>query len=127
MAEVPKQAYTMGIRNIMAARKILLVATGISKAEALYNSLYGPITPKVPASVLQLHPDLTVVADEDALSMIRAKNENKNPEYNCRIKKDGFRFLPVQERRAIHFSFLLLSGFLHRQFSVRLLFRCNSI
>jgi glucosamine-6-phosphate deaminase len=73
MAEVPKQAYTMGIRNIMAARKILLVATGISKAEALYNSLYGPITPKVPASVLQLHPDLTVVADEDALSMIREK------------------------------------------------------
>ena len=73
MAEVPKQAYTMGIRNIMAAKKILLVATGTSKAEALYNSLYGPITPKVPASILQLHPDLTVVADEDALSMIRKK------------------------------------------------------
>ena len=73
MAEVPKQAYTMGIRNIMAAKKILLVATGTSKAEALYNSLYGPITPKVPASILQLHPDLTVVADEDALSMIREK------------------------------------------------------
>ena len=88
MAEVPKQAYTMGIRNIMAAKKILLVATGTSKAEALYNSLYGPITPKVPASILQLHPDLTVVADEDALSMIR-KKLNKNPEYNCRIKKDA--------------------------------------
>ena len=71
--EVPKQAYTMGIRNIMAAKKILLVATGTSKAEALYNSLYGPITPKVPASILQLHPDLTVVADDDALSMIREK------------------------------------------------------
>ena len=71
--EVPKQAYTMGIGNIMAAKKILLVATGTSKAEALYNSLYGPITPKVPASILQLHPDLTVVADEDALSMIREK------------------------------------------------------
>ena len=69
----PKQAYTMGIGNIMAAKKILLVATGTSKAEALYNSLYGPITPKVPASILQLHPDLTVVADEDALSMIREK------------------------------------------------------
>lgn len=73
MDEVPKQAYTMGIGNIMAAKKILLVATGTSKAEALYNSLYGPITPKVPASILQLHPDLTVVADEDALSMIREK------------------------------------------------------
>ncbi len=59
--------------NIMSAKKILLVATGTSKAEALYNSLYGPITPKVPASILQLHPDLTVVADEDALSMIREK------------------------------------------------------
>ena len=59
--------------NIRSAKKILLVATGTSKAEALYNSLYGPITPKVPASILQLHPDLTVVADEDALSMIREK------------------------------------------------------
>ena len=73
MDEVPKQAYTMGIKNIMAAKKILLMATGTSKAEALYNSLYGPITPNVPASILQLHPDLTVVADEDALSLIREK------------------------------------------------------
>ena len=63
----------MGIKNIMAAKKILLMATGTSKAEALYNSLYGPITPNVPASILQLHPDLTVVADEDALSLIREK------------------------------------------------------
>lgn len=59
--------------KLRTAKKILLVATGTSKAEALYNSLYGPITPKVPASILQLHPDLTVVADEDALSMIREK------------------------------------------------------
>ena len=71
--DVPTQAYTMGIKNIMAAKKILLVATGSAKADALYKSLYGPITPKVPASILQLHPDLTVVADEDALSMIREK------------------------------------------------------
>ena len=54
----------------MAAKKILLVATGTSKAEALYNSLYGPITPKVPASVLQLHNDVTLVADEAALSKV---------------------------------------------------------
>ena len=54
-------------------KKILLVATGTSKAEALYNSLYGPITPKVPASILQLHPDVTVVADEGALKLIREK------------------------------------------------------
>lgn len=73
MDEVPKQAYTMGIKNIMAARKILLVATGAAKAQALYDSLYGPITPNVPASILQLHNDVTVVADEDALSLIREK------------------------------------------------------
>ena len=73
MDEVPKQAYTMGIKNIMSAKKVLLIASGAGKAEALYNSLYGPITPNVPASILQLHPDLTVVADEDALSIIREK------------------------------------------------------
>lgn len=48
----------------MAAKKILLVATGSAKADALYKSLYGPITPNVPASILQLHQDVTVVADE---------------------------------------------------------------
>ena len=71
--DVPKQAYTMGIKNIMAAKKILLVATGSAKADALYKSLYGPITPNVPASILQLHSDVTVVADEEALSIIREK------------------------------------------------------
>ena len=73
MDDVPKQAYTMGIKNIMTAKKILLVATGEAKADALYKSLYGPITPKVPASILQLHPDVTVVADEGALKLIREK------------------------------------------------------
>ena len=73
MDEVPKQAYTMGIKSIIAAKKILLVATGSAKADALYKSLYGPITPNVPASILQLHQDVTVVADEDALSLIKEK------------------------------------------------------
>ena len=73
MDEVPKQAYTMGIKSIMAAKKILLVATGSAKADALYKSLYGPITPNVPASIIQLHQDVTVVADEDALSLIKEK------------------------------------------------------
>ena len=73
MDEVPKQAYTMGIKNIMEAKKILLVATGASKAQALYDSLFGPVTPKVQASILQLHNDVTVVADEEALSLIREK------------------------------------------------------
>lgn len=69
--EVPKQAYTMGIGTIMSAKKILLIASGAGKAQALYDSLMGPITPKVPASVLQLHNDVTVVADEEALSLIK--------------------------------------------------------
>lgn len=64
MDEVPKQAITMGIKNIMDAKKILLVATGEGKADALYKSLFGPITPQVPASILQLHSDVVVVADE---------------------------------------------------------------
>lgn len=75
MDDVPKQAYTMGIKNIMSAKKILLIATGESKAEALYQSFYGKITPNVPASILQLHNDVTVVADEAALSLIIKKGE----------------------------------------------------
>lgn len=73
MDEVPKQAFTMGIKNIMEAKRILLVATGEAKADALYKALYGPITPKVPASILQLHNDVVVVADEEAMSVIREK------------------------------------------------------
>lgn len=71
--EVPTHAYTMGIQNIMSAKKILLLANGESKAKALYDSFFGPITPSVPASILQLHGDVTVIADEAALSLIREK------------------------------------------------------
>jgi len=60
--DVPSQAITMGIKSIMLARKILLVASGTDKQEILEQALYGPITPEIPASILQLHPDLTVVA-----------------------------------------------------------------
>ena len=69
--EVPKYAYTMGIGSIMQAKKILLVASGKGKAQAIYDTICGPITPKVPASVLQLHPDVTIVADEDALALVK--------------------------------------------------------
>lgn len=71
MEDVPRYAYTMGIKNIMQARRILLIASGENKAEALYQALYGPITPAVPASILQLHNNVSVVADEDALSVCR--------------------------------------------------------
>lgn len=66
--EVPKQAYTMGIKSIMLAKKIVLIASGKGKAEILNKALNGPITPKVPASILQLHKELFVLADEEALS-----------------------------------------------------------
>lgn len=67
--EVPKQAYTMGIRTIMQAKKILVVVSGESKADIVSRAFFGPVTPEVPASILQMHPDVTVVCDEAALSM----------------------------------------------------------
>ncbi|HIQ74537.1 MAG TPA: glucosamine-6-phosphate deaminase [Candidatus Cottocaccamicrobium excrementipullorum] len=66
--DVPKQAYTMGIKTIMQAKKILLIASGEDKAQILHEALCGPVTPHVPASILQMHNDVTVVADEAALS-----------------------------------------------------------
>lgn len=68
--EVPKQAYTMGIGTIMKARKILLVVSGADKAQILHDVLCGPVTPQVPASVLQLHNDVVVVADEAAMAKL---------------------------------------------------------
>lgn len=68
--DVPRQAYTMGIKNIMHARKILMVVSGQDKAEILKKAIQGPITPQVPASILQLHQDMTLVADEAALSLM---------------------------------------------------------
>lgn len=69
--DVPKQAYTMGIKSIMSAKKILLVATGKAKANALAAALNGPVTSEVPASILQFHPNVTVVADSEALKNIK--------------------------------------------------------
>ena len=66
--DVPRQAYTMGIGTIMSAKKILVIVSGKSKAPAVKKAFFGPITPHVPASILQLHPDVTVIADADALS-----------------------------------------------------------
>ena len=64
--DVPTQAYTMGIGTIMKAKKILVIVNGAGKADILKEAFFGPITPKVPASVLQMHPDVTVIADETA-------------------------------------------------------------
>lgn len=68
--EVPRQAYTMGIGTIMRAKKILVIVSGGDKADIVSRAFFGPVTPKVPASVLQLHSDVTLVADEAALSKI---------------------------------------------------------
>ena len=68
--DVPRQAMTMGIKSIMMAKKILLMASGEGKAEALRLALTGPVTPEVPASILQLHPYVTLVADKAAASKL---------------------------------------------------------
>lgn len=68
--DVPKQAMTMGIRNIMNARKILVVVSGEDKAEIVKKAFTGPVTPYVPASILQLHPDVILVGDKAALSKL---------------------------------------------------------
>lgn len=66
--DVPRYALTMGIKSIMQARRVLLIASGEDKADAIHKSLFGPVTPHVPASILQMHNNLTVVADKAALS-----------------------------------------------------------
>ena len=68
--EVPRQAYTMGTRTIMHARKVLMVVSGKDKAEIIKKAFFGPVTPQVPASILQMHQNFVLVADEDALSLI---------------------------------------------------------
>jgi len=69
---VPRQALTMGIGCIMAARRILIVASGADKADAVYNAFCGSVDPHCPASILQFHNDVVLVADEAALSKLEA-------------------------------------------------------
>ena len=68
--DVPRQAYTMGIGTIMRAKKILLVVSGQDKAETVAKAFFGPVTPEFPASILQFHPDVTIVGDQAAFSKI---------------------------------------------------------
>ena len=68
--QVPCEAYTMGIGTIMKARAILVVASGVDKAQIVRDAFFGPVTPQVPASVLQLHPNVTVVVDAEAGSLL---------------------------------------------------------
>ncbi len=69
LEEVPTQAYTMGIQSIMMAKKVLIIVSGEAKADIVAKAFLGPVTPQVPASILQMHQDVTLVADEAALSV----------------------------------------------------------
>ena len=68
--DVPRQAYTMGIKSIMQARKVLMIANGANKADIIKQAFFGPVTPEVPASILQMHPDFVLVLDAEAASKI---------------------------------------------------------
>lgn len=67
---MPHYAYTMGIRNIMQARKIVVIVCGEDKADIIKKAFLGPVIPTVPAIILQMHHDVTVVGDEAAFSQI---------------------------------------------------------
>lgn len=69
-ADVPRQAYTMGIQNIMNAKKVLVVVSGEDKADIVAKEFAGPVTPQVPASILQMHEDVTLVGDKAALNKL---------------------------------------------------------
>ena len=67
-SDVPRYAYTMGILDIMQAERVVMVVSGAGKADIVREAFFGPVTPRVPASILQLHKNFTLVADEAALS-----------------------------------------------------------
>lgn len=73
LEEVPKYAITMGIKNIMRAKELLLIASGKEKADAVYQMIHGEVTSSLPASILQLHPNCTIILDEPAASKIQEK------------------------------------------------------
>lgn len=80
IADVPKKAISMGIKTIMHTRKIVLLANGIEKAEAVYSAICGKITPRLPASVLQLHPDVIFIIDKEAASKLDIECKDKDQE-----------------------------------------------
>ena len=67
--DVPRQAFSMGVQTIMFAKMILVAANGEKKAQAVHDMCFGPVSPSCPASILQLHPNTVLVADEAALSL----------------------------------------------------------
>lgn len=70
--DVPTQAFSMGIRNILDAKSIILFAYGASKAQAIAGTVQGEVTESLPASALQRHEDVVIIADKEALSLLDA-------------------------------------------------------
>lgn len=68
--EVPTKAITMGTGSIFKSKKILLLASGANKAEAIYNTVHGKVTPEVPSSILQFHKDVIIILDKEAASLL---------------------------------------------------------
>ncbi|HHT97076.1 MAG TPA: glucosamine-6-phosphate deaminase [Clostridiales bacterium] len=75
--DVPRYAFTMGVDSILKARKIVMVVSGVGKANILRKAFFGEVTPRVPASILQVHQDFTLIADEDALSKVEEELLNE--------------------------------------------------
>ena len=75
MDEVPRQALTMGIKTIMQAKRVLVVVSGEEKADIVLRAFHGPVTPEVPASILQVHPDVILVGDRAALHKLAEDGE----------------------------------------------------
>lgn len=74
--EVPKTAITMGIGSIFMSKKIMLIASGESKSQAIYNTVYGDVSPQVPASILQLHNDVVLILDKEAAKLLKEEDYN---------------------------------------------------
>lgn len=68
--QVPTHAYTMGIGSIMTVKRVLLVTYGKKKAKAVRDCFFGPVKPQSPGSILQMHPDFTLIADLEALLLV---------------------------------------------------------
>ena len=72
--DVPKKAIKMGVGSIFKSKKIMLVATGENKAEAIYNTVYGKVVPEVPASILQFHSDIVLILDKEAAKFLKEED-----------------------------------------------------
>ncbi|MBP2632981.1 MAG: glucosamine-6-phosphate isomerase [Firmicutes bacterium] len=72
--DVPRYAISMGIKTIMLAKKVILLANGKNKAEAIYKAIYGGVRPDAPASILQLHQDVLIIVDKEAAALLPEKD-----------------------------------------------------